>query len=289
MGRIPDPRRVRGRHYSLGSLLTLCLVAVLGGATSLAGIVRFAADTDSEPREQLGLTSRPNASTLGRLLARRDGDALDDAVGAWLARYAADPVDEPGDTLGGPAVDDKAVRGSRTDGTAVHLLAAALHACQTVTTGRQIATKSNEIPAFAPLLNRIDLRGVVVTADTMQTQRAHAEHVITAGGHYRLVMKGNQKSLRKQLRRLPWKQIPLQARTTGAGHGPREIRRLKGLHRPATSAFPARRSGHGNQAPPHARQDRQGPDPDRLRDHQFAARAGRPATARRTRAESLVG
>ncbi|GHE14068.1 hypothetical protein GCM10010339_83420 [Streptomyces alanosinicus] len=40
-------------------------------------------------------------------------------------------------------------------------------------------------------------------------------------------MKGNQKNLSKQLRRLPWKQIPLQARTTGAGHGRREIRRLK--------------------------------------------------------------
>ncbi|MFI1436958.1 hypothetical protein [Streptomyces lydicus] len=51
---------------------------------------------------------------------------------AWLARYVVDPVDEPGDTLVGLAVDGKTVRGSRTDGQAVHLLAAALHACQTV-------------------------------------------------------------------------------------------------------------------------------------------------------------
>ena len=228
LGRIPDPRRVRGRRYRLGSLLALCMVAVLGGATSLAAIARFAADTDSDLREQLGLTSStPNASTLGRLLARLDGDALDDAVGAWLTRYAADPVDEGGGTLVGLAVDGKTVRGSRTDGTAVHLLAAALHACQTVIAQRQITAKSNEIPAFAPLLDRIDLRGVVVTADAMHTQRAHAEHVIAAGGHYLLVVKGNQKKLRKQLRRLPWKQIPLQARTAGAGHGRREVRRLK--------------------------------------------------------------
>ncbi|WP_405775290.1 ISAs1 family transposase [Streptomyces sp. NBC_01538] len=212
LDRIRDPRRVRGRRYRLGYLLALCMVAVLGGATSLAAIARFAADTDSNLREQLGLTtSTPNTSTLGRLLARLDGDALDDAVGAWLARYAADPVDEPGDTLVGLAVDGKTVRGSRTDGTAVHLLAAALHTCQTVIAQRQIAAKSNEIPVFAPLLDRIDLRGLVVTA----------------GGHYLLVVKGNQKKLRKQLRHLPWKQIPLQARTTGAGHGRREVRRLK--------------------------------------------------------------
>ncbi|MFI0226371.1 ISAs1 family transposase [Streptomyces lydicus] len=71
------------------------------------------------------------------------------------------------------------------------------------------------------------MRGVVVTADAMHTQRAHAEHVIVAGGHYLLVVKGNQKKLRKQLRRLPWRQNPLQARTTGARRGRREVRRLK--------------------------------------------------------------
>ncbi|MCX4564530.1 transposase [Streptomyces phaeochromogenes] len=35
------------------------------------------------------------------------------------------------------------------------------------------------------------------------------------------------KKLRKQPRRLPWKQVPLQVRTTGAGHSRREVRRLK--------------------------------------------------------------
>ena len=148
----------------------------------------------------------PNASTLGRLLARLDGDALDDAVGAWLARYAADPVDEPGDT-GRPGRRRKTVRGSRTDGAALHLPAAALHACQTVIAQRQIAAKSNEFPAFGPLLDQIDLR-VVVTVDAMHTQRAHAEHAITVGSHYLVVAEDSQKKLRKQLRRLPWKQIP---------------------------------------------------------------------------------
>ncbi|MBT2411094.1 transposase family protein [Streptomyces sp. ISL-12] len=155
LGQLPDPRRIRGRRYRLGSMLALCLVAVLGGATSLAAIARFVADTDSHLREQLGLTSStPNAPTLGRLLARLNGDAFDDAVGTWLARYAADPVDEVDGTLVGLAVDGKTVRGSRTDGAAVHLLAAALHACQTVIAQRQVAAKSNEIPACLPARSR---------------------------------------------------------------------------------------------------------------------------------------
>ncbi|MDF2255405.1 transposase family protein [Streptantibioticus ferralitis] len=73
--RLPDPRRVRGRRYRLGSLLGLCLVAVLGGARPLAQIARFAADAAPEVHDQLGLNrATPNASTLGRLLARLDGD-----------------------------------------------------------------------------------------------------------------------------------------------------------------------------------------------------------------------
>ena len=50
---IPDPPRVRGRRYRLGSLLALCLVAVLGGACSLAQIARFAASSFAGPQPPL--------------------------------------------------------------------------------------------------------------------------------------------------------------------------------------------------------------------------------------------
>ncbi|MQY39960.1 hypothetical protein SRB17_79890 [Streptomyces sp. RB17] len=225
---VPDPRRVRGRRYRLGALLGLCLVAVLGGARSLARIARYAAEAGPEVRAELGLSrAAPNASTLGRLLARMDGDALDDAVGTWITHHATDPVVDE-NALVGLAVDGKAVPGSRTSDTAaVHLLSAALHGSQTVIAQRQVAAKSNEIPALAPLLARFDLRGVVVTADAMHTQRTTAKKIVAAGGHYFLVVKGNQKNLHKQLRRLPWRQIPLLVRTRTTNHGRREVRNLK--------------------------------------------------------------
>ncbi|NUK26650.1 hypothetical protein HRW14_28610 [Streptomyces lunaelactis] len=55
----------------------------------------------------------------------------------------------------------------------------------------------------------------------------HADRIIATDGHYLLVVKGNQKMLRKQLKKLPWREIPLQNRTTATGHGRREVRRLK--------------------------------------------------------------
>ncbi|WP_329594590.1 transposase family protein [Streptomyces sp. NBC_01362] len=137
---VPDPRRVRGRRYRIGVLLGLCLTAVLGGARSLVQIALYAADTGPQVRAGLGLArATPNASTLGRLVARIDGDALDDTVGTWLARHAADPIEED-EALVGLAVDSK---------TAMHLLAAALHGCQTVIAQHQVAAKSNEVPAMA--------------------------------------------------------------------------------------------------------------------------------------------
>ncbi|MER5183085.1 transposase family protein [Streptomyces sp. NPDC002896] len=105
LDQVPDPRRVRGRRYRLGVLLTLCLVAVLSGATSLASIARFAADSGPDLRGRLGLPARtPAATTLGRFPARLDGDALDDVSGAWLQRLSTDRVDEPAAALMGLAL-----------------------------------------------------------------------------------------------------------------------------------------------------------------------------------------
>lgn len=88
---------------------------------------------------------------------------------------------------------------------------------------RKIAAKSNELPAFAPLLDRLHLHGHVITADAMHTRTDHAEQITARGARYILVVKGNQ----KKLRRLPWREVPLQHRTRGRAPGRGEIRRLK--------------------------------------------------------------
>ncbi|GAA0974589.1 ISAs1 family transposase [Acrocarpospora macrocephala] len=235
---VPDPRSRRGRRHRIGSLLALCLIAVLSGARSLAAIGRYARDTDPAVLAALGLTrthGRLAASTVGRLLARIDGDALDAAVGRFLASFAAPALtDNPGQApandrdLHGLAIDGKALRGSRTtDGAMVHLLSATLHEGRLVIAQRQIRAKSNEIPAFAPLLAGLDLTGTVVTADALHTQNAHAEQILAQGGDYIFIVKANRPALLRQLKDLPWSHIPLGDRTTGTGHGRGEIRRIK--------------------------------------------------------------
>ncbi len=91
-----------------------------------------------------------------------------------------------------------------------------------------VGEKTNEITCFQPLLDTVDdLAGVVVTSDAMHTQRDHADYLLGRGAHYIVIVKGNQKKLRRQLKASPWKDIPLQGRTKGVGHGRSEMRRIK--------------------------------------------------------------
>lgn len=82
---LPDPRRRQGRRYRLGSVLAVCTLAVLAGARTLTAIARHTAELPPHLHQRLGLRAAPRASTIGRLLARLDGDALDIALGNWLA------------------------------------------------------------------------------------------------------------------------------------------------------------------------------------------------------------
>ena len=164
----------------------------------------------------------PGEATIRRVLARVDGDAVDAAVGAWLADRL-----RPLRHRRVLAVDGKRLRGSARDGHQVHLLAALDHHDGAVLAQRQVDGAPGEVPAFQPLLAGLDLAGVVVTADALHTQRDHASFLVGRGADYLLVVKANQPTLHAQLAGLPWRQIPVMDRTRDHGHGRVEVRTLK--------------------------------------------------------------
>src|SRR6266540_2265085 len=98
----------------------------------------------------------------------------------------------------------------------------------------QIAAKSNEIPAFAPLLDRVatqlgSLDKVLFVADALHAQTDHAEQVAARGGHLMVPVKGNQPTLCSQLKALPWAQVPVGDRRREVGHGRKETRTVKAV------------------------------------------------------------
>ncbi|WP_406518174.1 ISAs1 family transposase [Streptomyces sp. NBC_00826] len=212
--------------------------AVLAGARSLIAIGEWIADAPQSALEVLdfpadpltGVRPAPHPATVRRLFQRLDGDALDAAIGAFLqargvhqSKYerSAKPV------LRAIAVDGKTVRGSRTiTSTAIQMLAAMDHH-SAVLAQRQVASKSNEIPAFAPLLDSIDLTDTVITGDALHTQHAHGTYLRERRAHYLAIVKKEPPRAVCQSKSLPWANISLDHRTRDRAHHRDEIRRLE--------------------------------------------------------------
>ncbi|MEU9547251.1 ISAs1 family transposase [Streptomyces mirabilis] len=228
---VPDPRGCRGRRYRLSALVTAAAASVLAGARSLTAVTEWVSDAPAWACRALGFPVNPltgavcvpHPHTLRRLLVQLDGDALDRAIGTFLAARAA-PV---GSGLRAIAVDGKALRGSRTATTTYVTLLAAMDHTGTVLAQRQVADKSNEITAFAPLLDTIDLTDTVITADALHTQHAHGTYLRERAAHHIVQVKANHPALFDRVSRLPWPDITLDHHERTRAHHRHEIRRLK--------------------------------------------------------------
>lgn len=221
---ITDPRGRRGRRYELATVLVVALAAVIGGSRSLAAIAGWAADLPSWHWPRLGITRRPpSLSTIRRVLLRVDAEVVDAVLHAWLA--AITPTSARWRAV---AVDGKTCRGARQpDGSQVHLFSIVDHATGAPLGQVNAGGKDHEIAAFAAVLDRINLKGVIVTADALHTQRGHAHYLHRHGGRYVFVVKRNQPTLYDRLAGLPWTKVPIVHRVVEKGHGRRESRTLQ--------------------------------------------------------------
>lgn len=237
--RIPDPRSRRGRWYPLVGLLLICACAVVSGARTVTEITEWGQRATTTVLEQLGIRRHlpgrrraPSHATLTRLLAALDGDALDTAVGAYLAEH--DHTDVAGRGTGPAprpaiAVDGKALAGSaHRQQRHRHLLSAVTHAPTVTLAQREVGAKTNETAAFRPLLEPLDLTGAVVTFDALHSVKDQVRWLVQEkNAHYIAVIKGNQPTASAQVKALPWEQVPVAHTVSGTGHGRRESRSVK--------------------------------------------------------------
>jgi len=191
LAELPDPRDRRGLRHPLIPVLSRCLVATLGGSTSLAAITPFGRDRGPRFAHALGFRrgAVPAPSTRSELLRDLDAEALDALIGRWLA----------GRHAGGWEVvrlDGKTVRGSRDGDTpGVHLLAAYAPRAAAVLGQLRVDAKTNEHKAALRLLGVLPpLAGAVVTGDAMFTHRDVCDAVRGRGGEYLRFAKGNQEA-----------------------------------------------------------------------------------------------
>jgi predicted transposase YbfD/YdcC len=241
---VPDPRSRRGRWYSLTAILLVCACAVVSGARSIDELAEWGQRASNGLLTVIGIRRHllrwrrtPSPATIGRVLGAVDGDALDRAVGAYLAdrhRAATEPAQEaPSPSVSGPsrviAVDGKALRGSaRLTATRRHLLSAVTHGTVVTLAQVEVGAKTNETTHFQPLLAPLDLTGAVVTFDALHSVKANISWLVEAKkAHYIAVIKTNQPTAHTQLAALPWRDIAVQHTASASGHGRHESRSIK--------------------------------------------------------------
>jgi predicted transposase YbfD/YdcC len=200
-------------------------VRVLAGARSFTAIAEWAADADEQTLARLGVTGAvPSESTFRRLLQRLDADAFDELAGQWAQRQTA-PAPGARRVI---AVDGKTLRGSgHGSQDSRHLLAALDHAHGVVLGQVEVGAKTNEIPLFTTLLDRIGIADAIITADALHAQREHARYLARRGARYVITIKRNQPGLHAQLAALPWRDVPVAYDKRERGHGRTERRTLK--------------------------------------------------------------
>lgn len=198
--RLKDPRKRRGIRHSAISTLMVSVCAVLSGARNFLAIGEWAADLPQDLLRRLGcrfhpekrIYMPPSEPTIRRQLQSIDAEAFDQIIHDWLVQQA-DPE--------AIAVDGKTLRGARDrDGKKVRLMAAILHKEGVVISQKSIGKETNEISVFQALLDPLDLKGKVVTADALHTQVEHATYLKEQkAADYVFTVKGNQGTLLKAI------------------------------------------------------------------------------------------
>jgi hypothetical protein len=195
---LTDLRARRGKRHLLATILTIAAAATVTGERGPKGFAKFAALLSQPQRRHLrcvphkktGALVVPSEPTFRRAFRRLDRARFHELLAQWMAEH--DP-----EKLTALAVDGKTVKRSRAnDGRPVHLMGAIAHHSQRLLNQIPIAEKSNEIPAFRPLLEPLPLGGALVTADAEHCQRAHAQFLLyEKGADYLVLAKGNQPTL----------------------------------------------------------------------------------------------
>nr|WP_277605868.1 ISAs1 family transposase [Glycomyces sp. L485] len=222
---VEDPRDPRGVRHPIGLLLSIATAAVACGNRSWEAIGQWAAEVAPDRMDLTGYRHGiPDESTFRRTLSEVDGQAVDNALGSWIWAHLPQ---RPG--LRAVAFDGKALRGAAPKYVTPVTVALLDIDSGTVIAQRQVAKKSNEIPAAAPLLSRIPLHDTVVLADALHCQRDLAATIAGRGGYYLLQLKANQGGMFEAVEAFDWSEAGIGATDDSTGHGREELRTVQTL------------------------------------------------------------
>ncbi len=194
-GSLPDPRHTRNRGHLLVDVITIAVCGVIVGCSGPTSIERWAKAKADWLAELLARQNGiPSRDCIRRVLSALKPEAFQTCFRSWMMGLVhKDEAARP--TI---AIDGKTMRRAHDRGRGLgplHLVSA--RANEHGLSPGQVATeeKSNEITAIPELIDRIDVKGAIVTIDAMGCQESIARKIVDAKGDYVLAVKDNQPKL----------------------------------------------------------------------------------------------
>ena len=200
LAEVPDPRNAKGKRHPLFAILALAVIAIMCGYRSYSAIAQWGRTYAPALVQALGFThaKTPCAATLHNLFKRLDIAKLEAVLSQWVVQTLESlPTTSPRLAV---AIDGKMLKGSAKQQAKVnHLLSVVSHQLGVTITQKAVDTQTNEIPISTEILSAFDLRGKVVTTDSLLTQRHFCQKVCALGGDYVVPVGLNQKQLHQDI------------------------------------------------------------------------------------------
>lgn len=223
---LEDPRQSWKVLYPLEEVLLVILCGVMAGADDFVEIKKWGDQKIDFLRSFHPFTHGiPSHDTLNDIMNALPSDLFRECFSRWVA--ALREVDP--DIV---AIDGKTSRRAHgADDRPLHTVAA-WASRQRLVLGQEFCDeKENEITAIPRLLERLELKGALVTIDAMGCQNAIAEAITAKGADYLLALKGNRKSLHDEALLFFDGAENLETHTTTDGdHGRIEVRKAVVSH-----------------------------------------------------------
>ena len=194
---LKDPRGSQGVLHPFISIVTIALLATIGGAQGWEDIEIYGVSHEEWLSSFLKLPfGIPSADTYRRLFERISPQALEKSFNAWLSSLVID--------LGAEVIpiDGKTLKGSydrNGSQSALHCVSAWASEHRLFLGQVKVESKSNEITAIPALLELLDISGSIITIDAMGTQHEIAHRIVTLGADYVLALKANHPTLHTQV------------------------------------------------------------------------------------------
>jgi predicted transposase YbfD/YdcC len=190
---LPDPRIERTKKYPLNEIILLIVSAAISGCTGWQSIKYFGEEKLHWLRKFLPFKQGiPADDTIARIVRRLCPQTFNKCFFEWTNNICTQ-VDE--DII---PIDGKTVRGSHDNDrtiTPIHVVSAWSDSNSVVLGQEKVDEKSNEITAIPRLLEMLDIKGCIITIDSMGCQKDIAAQILAKKGDYILGLKGNQGNL----------------------------------------------------------------------------------------------